>query len=292
MSESLRAYLRPIFILCKILCLWPINFSGSEKYAIIWGLPVQIFILYSFYENRKHQDIFYAGVTGANQFEDQLFIHCCYYGLLILIVHNFIIRKKLKKSFERLEYFDKNNIYDYRKRRNLKKDLFLLIISILVLTIVDNLLCVLFIRHYSVLYYWGYMGSPFMNIVYVLVIYEVLYITKNMFNKINSDLLSVNDNAFNCDTIKRLARYHHELSSFVIQQNNMFALPIVEFVTQSLFILVWLVYYPTTIIFNLIYLKESNWLALDNLVLLLLHFLILLLMCYSWVSIEKEVSFI
>lgn len=71
MGVDINEYLKPLFIFCKILGVWP---SVEAKYIILnflCGVSIHTFLCYSFYENRS-KNVSYPKITPAITFMDDL----------------------------------------------------------------------------------------------------------------------------------------------------------------------------------------------------------------------------
>lgn len=288
--KSWKESFKLTFIVCKILCLWPISYDKNETFwDLILGLPSQIFYCYAFYENRRHQDIYYADFSSANIVGDYIVIYTCFVGNVALIIHNFIVKKKIKKILVDLERFDDNYFYFNSKRRNINADMFAFSVILLMVIIVDYIVFINAFKTNSLILYFGYMLPLIYNLFYMMVIYEILYITKKMFCQINTFLSIQNQTILRINSLIIISRNHMDLTRLAKEQNFVFAFPILGFIAEMF---VFNASFTYNSIITMIFSNEITHkiFAVDMIVWILLYLCTLNFMCYCWVSTGNEVS--
>lgn len=284
MAETVYEYFRTIIKLCKILCLYPYNLEKTEKYLTYIGILLQILFYYSIYYNRTYIQDFSADLTYANSLIDSVVVYSSIIGHFIFLIFNFLIRKEIIKTFK---YFEKNLNETYFQH-NIFKIFIFLTCFILTITTIDLTLLGLTTGKMSVTYYFDYLGFPIIDYYYILSMYEVIFVIKLSFNRLNNDFVS---NLLDLDSTKMILRKHFELSLLTINQISNFGLPTVKYVLECFVLGCCVIYYPTISINLLIkFNKNPIWfLFFDNIFFGVVVLFSLIFICCFWSNLEKEV---
>lgn len=220
MKNDLKEYFKPLFIFCKILGLFPVNFDDKDNiFDLFCTLPIHIFFSYSVYRYII-RSVKPETVTATFIYVDYLFILFFFTSDIILFVNNFRIRKRIKNIFVDLKCFEMKNLR-FVKRRKLKLNIFLFTVSLIFVVFLD-LLNRKFSEGYSFFIYTAHSFPLLICFTSNFIIGEILYITRNLFCKVNELLILLNQRRININYIIILSQIHYDLVRFVNELNDIF----------------------------------------------------------------------
>lgn len=291
MKDNLREYFGPLFISCKFLGIWPTSFREKDSiFDYTCGVPINIFFWYMFYKNLNSRQLLRKELTKASWLFNEIYIHFGFLASIFLVVYNFLNRHRIKRMFGNLEYFEKVYFYNIKKR-NLKLNLFIFVFIAVIVVAEYNLIMLHYIESFNVTFYFSYMASMWIHIFYMFVICEVLYITRNMFNRLNELLLALSDRHMNMNYISPLLKIHFDLTRFTNDQNYILAVFILIIITELFLRYVNGIYYCLGLLAHVMLSQKTAWpLASNNLFFGGNSLVLLICLCHSWTVIKEEVN--
>lgn len=295
MSNNLKEYFYPLIVLCQFLGLWLIRFTKDVNiFDIICYFPIHILYWYSFYFYSckvNVNDYFYVLQSPANILIDVILEYVSLFSNIILVAHNFLLRNRIKKMFINLSYLEEHKLYSSIKRRNLKLDLFIFILVMLIMICEDVIIVQKYVSNSTILYYCGNTLSFYLNFIYIFVICEILYITRNIFCKVNELLSVLNKGRLKMNFITTLSDIHFHLIYLSKEQNLLFAVPMLTYAAIVFLYSVSMTFYNVVTLKGVLMSEESSWLLnLTNSIWVFATNLLLFYACRFWMLIEKEVS--
>lgn len=285
MKTDLKEYFRPLFISCKILGMWPTNFDNKENiFDFLCVFPIHIFFWYAVFDSVFRLNYRQASTTYL--LFDQILVTFLFFGDIILFVNNFLIRKKVKNMFEDLKQFETKNLR-FIKRRNLKLDIFLFTIFIIFLVILEIILIRIQFGNFLVSVFVSRSLPMYQIYFYILVTYEIFYIFRNMFSKINDIFQMLNKRRLNINYIIVLSHVHNDLICFANRQGSVFAVSLLLTVGEVFLYIINMAEYCMDLLLNF----NDNWAGIFwEILWIIMTIFVVLCLCYSWVSVQKEVS--
>lgn len=220
-----QTFLNPLVIMNKILGLFLID-SNQDRKQVLWIFPIFLFFCYTFYENRITRSFMING-----RFDLMIFAQdygSAYSGLIAMIViyvHNFAMRKKIKRLVENLGDFETKYFLLGVKKGDMKRKI-AGFFTLLTLNLAIDFMCYSSEEYeFDILIYLGYALPMYVHYCCNFFQTELLIFTRNNFKEINASLRKLSD--FDGKQVISMSEAHLRLLQISKDENSFFSIPIV-----------------------------------------------------------------
>lgn len=235
MIENFETYLRPLLFFCCLLGLHSYR-DDDFKYYIL-AVPFVSVRVFCFYKNRQ----IYISRSDINKYIRYRVLSVFgFFLVLLLMFHNFFIRKKLNLLIKNITTFEFLGFFQGYKRKNMILLLILYIIYSLGSSVMDILIFLKYVPYYSLFFYSITFVSVYILLLYISFIFIILHPTKKIFEKINGDFCKTSNkkkcNYFLFSKLIKLLVLHNDLCMFSRKQNEFFSLSLLGYTGYSFMI--------------------------------------------------------
>lgn len=291
--DSFKNSFKIFYLICKISGILPISYNGEDSFLdYLSGVPMIIFIYYCIVVNRLNQSVYYSLFENeATIISDMILIYSVVAQFSALAIYNFLTRAKIKAVIDILDRVCDDEFYLVSKYSNFKIDLVIFFALLVIFTFLDVLTIFNAFPYETVMDYCVYMLPYYINVFFIFAINEMLFVCRKLFKQINNYLIYENSHIFNVNSLIFLARNHLILMTLVYEQNSVFGFAVLS-LAANLFI--WNVSFIYNSLGRFIHFKSliELILAINMFSWVVINKLIYLFMCYGWVGLSNEVSYI
>lgn len=288
--SNFRKEFKFIFMILKVVGLY-----HDDLFDLFKTIPFQILCFYAFYVIIRYPTLGHEVMPLMTVLVAEImdFMYTYYYFIeyLTFMFYNFIVNSNLKNLFSYLDKLSSHYFYSQIKYRKIWKDLVFFVFVYLFNIGTDYYL---FNNNdfWYILKYFGYTMGLIINFFYSLVIYEVLFLVKQMFGQINQFILVHEKKIFGSNSLEELSKFHLDLVLLSNNFNSIFSYQILGLIS-SIFISCVLFTFKGASILNSVFHRDKVdiFVFLFNALTPVILFVCMLFLVFvCWASLDSEVS--